>query len=90
MGLYVDSLKKNGWARKREIIGIEPNPMGGVFLKKNGPKQLTTNILEIDPEEMGRELGKFDLLYSIEVAEQSIHPLQKDLCSARSNEQGVC
>jgi hypothetical protein len=77
LGVYVDSLKKDQAKKNRKVFGVEPNPMGGVFHRRNGPKQLVINILEHeDTFQFGRQIrqqeveGKpFDLLYSIEVCE---------------------
>tara|TARA_B110000971_G_C19892596_1_gene446099 strand:- start:100 stop:495 length:396 start_codon:yes stop_codon:yes gene_type:complete len=43
--------------------------MGGTFDRQGGPQQLEINILEREPADLASELGTFDLLYSIEVAE---------------------
>ena len=82
-------MKKEGAKKKRQVFGVEPNPMGGTFDRFNGPKQLAVNILEQpDPIEFantvrrgqlrdtGNERDKyFDLIYSIEVFEHM--PLER-------------
>jgi len=80
VGVYVDGLKKEDVKRGRTVIGIEPNPMGGIFERgRAGPKQLPINFLDgnlesiveltknISQEHLNGE--KFDLIYSIEVFE---------------------
>jgi hypothetical protein len=76
-GVYIDSFIRES-TRQRRAFGIEPNPMGGVFLRKTGPKQLAINVLENnDTFAYGKSLRSqylnkddaFDLLYSIEVCE---------------------
>mmetsp|Transcript_25686 Transcript_25686/g.52603 ORF Transcript_25686/g.52603 Transcript_25686/m.52603 type:complete len:341 (-) Transcript_25686:124-1146(-) len=79
VGVYVDALKKEQAKKGRRVIGIEPNPMGGTFLRgRAGPKQLAINFLDaVDTAALAREIcdtelgsGKrFDLIYSIEVFE---------------------
>lgn len=78
VGVYVDALKEGQARRNRVVIGIEPNPMGGVFERgRAGPKQLAVDILAEDGgEELARRISrdkldgeKFDLIYSIEVFE---------------------
>lgn len=77
VGVYVDSLKKDKAKKNRQVYGIEPNPMGGAFERRNGPKQLAIDILEAsDTYELAKTIrneelnGKsFDLVYSIEVCE---------------------
>ena len=62
VGVYADSLKKNGWAKNRKIIGIEPNEMGGTFDRDGGPKQLAINILSYGEEgETGEKAAEFVL-----------------------------
>lgn len=78
VGVYVDAFKKENAKKKRQVIGIEPNEMGGTFARgKEGPKQLAINFLDADDpgiyahqirnDELGGEA--FDLIYSIEVME---------------------
>ena len=83
VGVYVDSLKKDKAKHNRKVFGVEPNPMGGVFERRNGSKQLVINILEAtDSFQLGQEICKneldgesFDLIYSIEVCEHM--PLER-------------
>lgn len=90
VGVYVDSLKKDSAKRKRLVFGVEPNPMGGVFDRRNGPRQLAIDILEHDdPVALAHSIRKehlggdkaFDLLYSIEVCEHM--PLARHEDAAR-------
>ena len=78
VGVYADAFKKENAKRRRTVIGIEPNPMGGTFNRGGGgPKQLAIDILAADDQailamqirkdELGGEA--FDLIYSIEVME---------------------
>jgi SAM-dependent methyltransferase len=83
VGVYVDALKKDQAKRNRQVFGIEPNRMGGVYERRNGPRQLLVDIMATtDPVGLaksvlrdqlkktnGNDDGKFDLLYSIEVCE---------------------
>lgn len=77
VGVYVDSLKKDQAKKNRKVYGIEPNPMGGTFERRNGPHQLAINILETDdPYKLAKKICQdeldgesFDLVYSIEVCE---------------------
>lgn len=77
VGVYVDSLKKDNAKRKRKVFAIEPNPMGGVFERRNGPRQLDIDILATDdPVQLASQIlrenydnQKVDLIYSIEVCE---------------------
>jgi SAM-dependent methyltransferase len=78
VGVYVDALKKEMAKRRRTVIGIEPNPMGGTFNRGvAGPKQLPINFLAADDQVAlakqirNDELGgdAFDFIYSIEVFE---------------------
>ena len=89
VGIYVDSLKKDQGKRKRKVFGIEPNPMGGVYERKNGPRQLAIDILSVDDTfALAKHLLKehlngeaFDLLYSIEVCEHM--PPERHLDAAK-------
>jgi SAM-dependent methyltransferase len=92
VGIYADALKKDSAKYQRQVFGIEPNPMGGAFKRRNGPRQLTVNILENgDTFEYATTLRKkylnktgdsyFDLLYSIEVFEHL--PLNRHVDAVR-------
>ena len=89
VGVYVDALKKESAKKNRKVFGIEPNPMGGVFLRKKGPKQLAVNFLEQgDTFAYATELRQknlhgdyFDLIYSIEVFEHM--PMDRHVDAAR-------
>jgi len=77
VGVYVNYLKSQD--PRRVVVGMEPEPMGGVFSRPDGPVQSTVNILEIQtspksPDDYFSTLvhalgGPFHLVYSIEVAE---------------------
>lgn len=65
LGLYCEFLKTR--LRIKEVFGIEPEPMDGVFGSPTGPEQLAIDIfVDKHPELLAR---KFDLVMSIEVAE---------------------
>ena len=65
LGLYCDFLKTQ--LGIKEVFGIEPEPMDGIFDLPNGPEQLAINIfLDKHPPPLEK---KFDLVMSIEVAE---------------------
>ena len=89
VGVYVDALKKEQNKKRRKVYGVEPNPMGGTFLRKNGPVQLAVNILEQeDTHEFAKSIRQkelhgdyFDLIYSIEVFEHM--PLDRHEDAAR-------
>lgn len=78
VGVYVDALKKDNAKRKRKVFGVEPNRMGGVYERSNGPRQLTVDIMKAEnPELLAQTIRReqlggdtaFDVLVSIEVCE---------------------
>jgi hypothetical protein len=45
VGVYVDALKKDQAKTNRQVFGMEPNRMGGVYERRNGPRQLLVDIM---------------------------------------------
>lgn len=74
LGLYVDYMTQRGGT---EAIGIEPDGtmhVPEIFQRSSGPKPkaLTVNIFKLSPAELNQLrniLGKFELVYSVEVVE---------------------
>jgi SAM-dependent methyltransferase len=92
VGVYVDALKKDQGKKNRKVFGIEPNRMGGVYERRNGPRQLLVDIMadNADPvalaqsvlrDELHNANGGFDLIYSIEVCEHM--PLDRHIDAAK-------
>jgi len=80
IGLYVDYLVRHGHVPGR-VIGAEPEDMSsaGVYsADRPSPRQLTGNLLDPSRQKEREELGEFDVVYTIEVAEH-IDPSQLPL-----------
>ena len=89
MGLYAEYLVRHGHV-PGDVYGAEPTDMSaaGVFGRTEWPKQIKGNLLDDDRQAERQALGKFDVVYSIEVAEHIPAKLRPQLLQFLSSITG--